>query len=454
MSDENNYDKVIPLSSLQNDNTGEDSQAYGSFLIDQFSPGGEVEREASETNKSAKNSSQNELALRGESVQQRVYKVRHAKKPLMEAAQPLLRALSDMPSDISNIENVEFFKKALIAEIDLFNVVCDEVNISWKKMAVVRYCICTALDEAAHATSWGMMAGWSQSNLLNHFEGDNDGGNKFFLLVGRLSMNPKEYSDVLEVLLIILGLGFEGRYSIIEDGDRQLLKIRQRLLALIQSINDAVPTKLSPHALVEIKEEKKRWQGISFFTMSLFLSTLMIIVFLCCKYFLFIREGDIYARLHDLSNLTLAATTPEKTRLDLPGLLKKYIDEGLVTVDDSHMPDKIVFRSDSMFLVGSAEIRSDMIAVLKNVANDIKRVKANLLIVGHTDSTPIHHIGLENNQILSEKRAENVAHLFLEEGTPQDRIEIKGAGDSQPISNNDDPAGRALNRRVEIFVTY
>ncbi|WP_016682516.1 DotU/TssL family secretion system protein, partial [Yersinia pestis] len=113
---------------------------------------------------------------------------------LLEAAQPLLRALSEMPAHIGDVSQVHILKQSLKNEITLFSVVCDEADISWKKMAIVRYCLCTALDEAAHTMSWGMMAGWSQSNLLNHFEGDNDGGNKFFLLVGRLSMSPHEYA--------------------------------------------------------------------------------------------------------------------------------------------------------------------------------------------------------------------------------------------------------------------
>lgn len=149
--------------------------------------------------------------IKTESIQQRVAKVRAAQIPLLEAALPLLRALSEMPETIPVIADVELLKDILRHEITLFSVVCDEADIPWKKMAIVRYCLCTALDEAAHGTSWGLQSGWSQSNLLNHFEGDNDGGNKFFLLVGRLSASPHEFPDVLEIMLHILGLGFEGR---------------------------------------------------------------------------------------------------------------------------------------------------------------------------------------------------------------------------------------------------
>ncbi|MEB8681275.1 type IVB secretion system protein IcmH/DotU [Cronobacter malonaticus] len=220
-------------------------QALGKFLVDEQSGSFEPSAAFSDAFSSDK---ENTSALRynarikSESIQQRVAKVRAAQTPLLEAALPLLRALSEMPETIPAVRDVELLKDVLKHEITLFGVVCDEADIPWKKMAIVRYCLCTALDEAAHGTSWGLQSGWSQSNLLNHFEGDNDGGNKFFLLVGRLSASPHEFPDVLEIMLHILGLGFEGRYSIVEDGERQLTRIRQRLLTLIQSTPTETPT--------------------------------------------------------------------------------------------------------------------------------------------------------------------------------------------------------------------
>ncbi|SQI32373.1 Uncharacterized protein conserved in bacteria [Serratia plymuthica] len=60
-----------------------------------------------------------------------------------------------MPEQITDISHVEILKNTLKSQINLFSIVCDEVNIPWKKMAIVRYCLCTALDEAAHTAPWG-----------------------------------------------------------------------------------------------------------------------------------------------------------------------------------------------------------------------------------------------------------------------------------------------------------
>ncbi|WP_425523578.1 type VI secretion system protein TssL, long form [Erwinia phyllosphaerae] len=395
----------------------------------------------------------NESTLKSEGVQQRVRKVKMADNPLLEAAQPLLRALSDMPESVSVPEHVELLKRSLKNEINLFSVVCDEVNISWKKMAIVRYCICTALDEAAHTTPWGLQTGWSQSNILNHFEGDNDGGNKFFLLVGRLSMNPHEYVDVLEVLLRILGLGFEGRYSILEDGDRQLTKIRQRLLTLIQSTRDSMPTALSPHGLVT-RGKKKRERLILPVRITFLLALLLVgMTYIWCKYWLSTQQLNLQQRIYAMQHLTINKPVIA-ARLRLAILLKEEIKKRLVSVDETQTQSKVVFRGDSVFLSGSDKVIPEMEPIIRRVAKEVHRVKGQVLIVGHTDSTPVRSKTFPNNQVLSEKRAAEVAHYFTEAGLTPGKIQIQGAGDSQPVGSNNDKQGRAQNRRVEFFVTY
>ncbi len=431
------------------------SQALGKFLLDEpvSVASDNVETETLSGFVLADRGGKNETSLKSEGVQQRVTTVRKAENPLLEAVQPLLRALSDMPETVLAAEHVNLLKRSLKNEINLFSVVCDEVNISWKKMAIVRYCICTALDEAAHTTAWGVETGWSQSNILNHFEGDNDGGNKFFLLVGRLSMNPHEYVDVLEVLLRILGLGFEGRYSILEDGDRQLTKIRQRLLTLIQSTRDSIPAALSPKGLV-VRGKRKRERFILPVRASFLLVSLLTgIMFIWCKYWLSSQNLLLQQRIYAMQHLNVDRP-PVRLRLQLAVLLKEEIRKKMVSVDETQSQSRVVFRGDSVFLSGSDNVIAEMEPVLLRVVKEVHRVNGDVVIVGHTDSTPVNTKTFPNNQVLSEKRAAEVARYFVTEGIDPNKISVRGAGDSQPISSNKDPQGRAQNRRVEFFVTY
>ncbi|MDK9361817.1 MULTISPECIES: type VI secretion system protein TssL, long form [Lelliottia] len=396
----------------------------------------------------------NEADLKGESIQQRVMRVNASGKPLLEACQPLLRALSEMPTFVADVAQVEVLKRTLSSEINVFTVICEEVNIPWKKMTIARYCLCTALDESAHASPWGISAGWARSNLLNHFEGDNDGGNKFFLLAGRLSMHPHEYDDVLDIMLRILALGFEGRYSIIEDGDRQLMKIRQRLQALLQNTQDKIAPELSPNGLPKREAVRQKWRIHVPIRATLLLAGLLTTsTFFWCKYHLLVQQHALTSRMAAITRLELTHPVV-KGRLRLAVLLKDEIDKKLLSVDENDKQSKVIFNGDSMFTSGSIDIRPDRVATLNRVATEIRRVNGEVLIVGHTDATPIHKPGIEDNHVLSEKRAASVAELLIKAGVPRSNIRIQGAGETQPLQSNQDPTGRARNRRVEMFVTY
>ena len=77
---------------------------------------------------------------------------------------------------------------------------------------------------------------------------------------------------------------------------------------------------------------------------------------------------------------------------------------------------------------------------------------ASIAVAGHTDA-----IGTDTyNQALSEKRARTVADALRTRGV-KGTLSAKGFGESRPVAPNelngrDNPAGRQLNRRVEIFV--
>lgn len=431
------------------------SQALGKFLLDDQAGYDAPDNVAMANIDNVKtgNIGKNKNLLKSDGVQQRVLKVKAAENPLLEAVQPLLRVLSDMPGAMSSSEQPDVLKEILKNEINLFSVVCDEVEISWKKMAIVRYCICTALDEAALTTSWGAQWGWSQSNILNHFEGDNDGGNKFFLLVGRLSMNPHEYVDVLEILLRILGLGFEGRYSILEDGDRQLTKIRQRLLTIIQSTKDSMPAALSPHGQATRDKVKKERLIIPIRVTFLLTSVLVISTYIWCKYWLSRHEINLQQRIYAMQRINIIKQ-PAVPRLRLAILLKEEIKRELVSVDETQAQSKVVIRGDSIFLSGSEKVLPDMEPLLKRIAKEVHRVNGKVVIVGHTDSIPVRTKAFPDNKTLSEKRAAWVARYFIAEGIEPKKIISEGVGDTQPVSSNKDNQGRAQNRRVEFFVTY
>ncbi len=103
------------------------------------------------------------------------------------------------------------------------------------------------------------------------------------------------------------------------------------------------------------------------------------------------------------------------------------------------------FKLDVEFDTGSAKIRGGEAKELNDLAELIKDGKTKGEIGGHTDN-----VGLpENNQALSQRRADSVAAYLVAKGVPKDVLTGKGYGDTKPVAANDTPENKQKNRRVE-----
>ena len=108
--------------------------------------------------------------------------------------------------------------------------------------------------------------------------------------------------------------------------------------------------------------------------------------------------------------------------------------------------------SDFSFDTDSATLQPRMKAVLDHFAADLDEAglsQMQMLIVGHTDSR-----GPEAaNDALSLARANAVARYLESKGIAPARIRVEGRGEHEPLIGNDMAVARALNRRVEIFLS-
>ena len=114
----------------------------------------------------------------------------------------------------------------------------------------------------------------------------------------------------------------------------------------------------------------------------------------------------------------------------------------------------ITLEDGVLFDFGKSEIRSDASQTLKKLADVLNNAKVpSAHIYGHTDSISDEAF----NQQLSEARANAVSGELKKDGVTA-TMDATGYGESKPVAPNenadgsDNPAGRALNRRVEIFI--
>ena len=102
-----------------------------------------------------------------------------------------------------------------------------------------------------------------------------------------------------------------------------------------------------------------------------------------------------------------------------------------------------------LFDVNSDKIKPESYGVLKDIANVLnENADVKVKIIGHTDADGEDKANME----LSVKRANAVkAMLEKEFSIDASRMTAEGKGESQPIDKNDNPVGKANNRRVEFI---
>ncbi|OIQ91232.1 putative lipoprotein YiaD precursor [mine drainage metagenome] len=110
---------------------------------------------------------------------------------------------------------------------------------------------------------------------------------------------------------------------------------------------------------------------------------------------------------------------------------------------------KINVPADAGFATGSAQLNGNLYPVLNQLASGlVQNPTESVQILGYTDSTGSDAI----NYPLSENRALSVKNYLVSRGVQPQRIATQGMGPQNPVASNHTAQGRAMNRRVEIFV--
>lgn len=110
---------------------------------------------------------------------------------------------------------------------------------------------------------------------------------------------------------------------------------------------------------------------------------------------------------------------------------------------------KLQIPSDVSFDTGRADIKPNFQPILDQFASGLRNnPNAEVRIIGHTDNTGTDAI----NNPLSIQRAAATRDYLIARGVRSNAFNIDGMGSRQPVADNNSAAGRAQNRRVEIFV--
>lgn len=117
----------------------------------------------------------------------------------------------------------------------------------------------------------------------------------------------------------------------------------------------------------------------------------------------------------------------------------KRTDDGII----------VSLKNDVLFETGKANVSEMARAQLAQLGAVLAKYPTNHITVeGHTDSVG----NAVFNQTLSLNRANAVQNALFQSGVAQGQIVAQGYGQSRPVDSNATAAGRAKNRRVEMFI--
>lgn len=110
----------------------------------------------------------------------------------------------------------------------------------------------------------------------------------------------------------------------------------------------------------------------------------------------------------------------------------------------------LVTLGDVLFELNRSEVKPGAMDSLRKLADFMRQnPERNVLIEGYTDSTG----SAAYNEALSQRRAESVAKVLTDMGVSSAKVKFVGYGPAFPVSANTTESNRAMNRRVEVYIS-
>ncbi len=158
--------------------------------------------------------------------------------------------------------------------------------------------------------------------------------------------------------------------------------------------------------------------------------------------------------LNELDELRKLKDAAEKRTAEFNNILlklKKMIDSGTLSVKVRKGRMIVTLSSDILFPSGSTKLTDEGKSAIGDLCITLKEITdRNFLIIGHSDSTPIHTQRFPSNWELSSQRAIEVVRIMIENGVAPAILSAAGSAEFDPIADNSTPLLKAQNRRVEI----
>lgn len=388
-------------------------------------------------------------AGRGAPPAESLFRTGAAFNPLLEAALPLL-LLATRLRGASDAPDVETLQRRIADEIRRFETQAKEGGATSEDVLAARYALCAAVDECVLNTPWGAHSTWAAQTLLIVFHRESFGGEKFFQIIDKVSLDPNRYVNLMELLYGCLAIGFEGRYRLDARGAVLLAEIQRNLFERIRSVRGTAPREVSV-AWTGVADARPRLvRYVPLWVVCTATVAILLLAYLGFRAALGSASGPVNAALAEIGAEPMyvpgVAAGPR-----LAQLLAPQIQAGAVEVVEVGNRSIVRLLQRDLFASGSAAVNASVQATLAAIAEAVNRAPGRLMVVGHTDDQPLRSLKYADNYELSRARAQAVADVLKPLLTRGGGVEVLGKGSEQPVvTPADKPENRARNRRVEI----
>lgn len=375
--------------------------------------------------------------------------------PLVAAANPILSLVPQLRSSVT-YGDVNGLRELLLRQVTDFEKSARARGAAEEHIQVARYALCTLVDESISLTPWGHSGQWARMSLLVTLYRETWGGEKFFLLLGKMAEDPSRHLPLLELMYVCLALGFEGRYRVADNGKAQLEDVREKLHGMIRRQRGNPETALSMH-----------WKGLQttigrtvrflpLWVCASIVALLLAGVFFALSYSINQRADGVFSALAALKApappAPQVAIVPKPVTPRLSRFLVEEIKQGLVEVVETEATSLVRIRNEGLFASGAATIDRGAEGLLGRIAQALNEVPGLVTVTGHSDNEPIRTPRFPSNWHLSQERADSVMKLMARTVKDPGRMKAEGRADAEPLEPNDTPAHRARNRRVEVIL--
>ena len=361
----------------------------------------------------------------------------------------LQRHLASAPRDQSAL------RAQLGLEVRCYRERLASSGCEWQQIQDASYLLCTYLDErvndAARAASLTPYDG--ERSLLVEFHDDAWGGEDAFSDLARWMKTAPPPVALLSFYELILSLGWQGRYRVLDRGGVLLQDLRSQLHAAIW--HHVAPEPLGTPLVAPARRRRSRWTPAWANAVAI---GAVLLAYAIVSAMLNSQGRPIRHALAAWMPPTRAINLAET----LPPPLPQLLAEGWLTAYRHPQGWLLVFRSDGAFDTGKAEMRADFRHNIERLGLAFAPWPGDLEVIGHTDRQPVRAGGVyADNQALSEARARTVADELRSTASPhgarapgdamERRIGYSGRGDTQPVDPAMTPAAFERNRRVTVL---